>query len=408
MSDVHGTAAGPAPSLDGRYDVLRPISEGGSAIVYETVHHETGRRCAVKVLRPALRQQKALGRRLLREARMLTRVRHPSVVEVVDAGVCPSWGSFMVMELLEGRTIEDVLAARTRLSLEETLDVLSPIAEALTLAHMRGVVHRDVKPANVVVTMRADGAECVKLIDWGLARFARDTGDGAETGGEGERVGTAGYAAPEQWQGRPAGPAADGYSLAVTIVECLVGSLPAPSRGHATLDLSTLTLPATVSQEMKVALTRELQADPSERLADPRELVASLARAAGYRPRATTLLGQPSRGATPEAATRRAYPRAAYRTPARVKLAAGPTVDGHIVDVSEGGVQIVAQQVCAKDSVVQLRMSLPLRGDVVTVDAKVRWVRGAGGLHAIGLELCDAPADVRAAIAKYVGLMGGR
>ena len=155
--------------VDTRYELRRLIARGGMGLVFEAHHRFTRRAVALKLLPDEVRGQKEMRGRLLREAHALTAVRHPHIVEVLDAGVCAEHGPYVVMEMLDGRTLDGILAARRRLSIEDVVQVGRQVCDAVAHANSRGVVHRDLKPSNFFVARNEIGEETVKLIDLGVA-----------------------------------------------------------------------------------------------------------------------------------------------------------------------------------------------------------------------------------------------
>jgi serine/threonine-protein kinase len=202
--------------LDGRYRVLRTIGSGGSAKVLLAQDERLGRQVAIKQLHadgPA-----DVARRFNREARLGASLNHPNLVAVFDT-IAHDEGVLIVMEHVPGRTLQDALRPGP-LRPREALQVLSAVAAALDHAHAHGVVHRDVKPANVI--MREDGV--VKLADLGIATALEET----SITRSGIVLGTAAYMAPEQLEGERAGPEADVYALAATAFEALSGERARP------------------------------------------------------------------------------------------------------------------------------------------------------------------------------------
>ncbi len=207
--------------LDGRYQVGRELGAGAAGRVFEAVNLFTGRRVAIKISSksplPELRVNHAA--RLLREAHILASLRHPNIVQAFDGGTVDGH-PYLVMELLEGPTVDDLLTARGRLSVEDTVSMALSLCDALTCAHEAGIVHRDMKPSNVVVTKDA-----VKLLDFGIARVhAHDAPKLTAFGG---LLGTPAYMSPEQLLGTAdIDPRADIYGLSVMMFECLTGFVP--------------------------------------------------------------------------------------------------------------------------------------------------------------------------------------
>jgi serine/threonine protein kinase len=206
----------------GGYTIRRLIARGGMGIVYEGVQESLGRRVAVKVLYPHLGEDESFRERFQREARAIAHLRHQNIVGVIDFGSDHGY-LFMVMELIDGLSLRDELARRHEqgrpFSTDESLTILRSIASALTYAHGRGMIHRDVKPANVMLDQDGD----VYLTDFGLVKLA----DAQNVTIAGMIVGTPEYMAPEQSAGPvDVTPAVDQYSLAVVAYQLLVGRVP--------------------------------------------------------------------------------------------------------------------------------------------------------------------------------------
>jgi serine/threonine-protein kinase len=213
-------------SLDGRYLLDRRIATGGMGEVWRGRDQTLGRPVAVKLLRPEYASDESFLVRFRGEARHAARVSHPGVASVYDYGEVigddahPT--AYLVMELVEGEPLSALLHREKRLSPEKTLDILGQAADALQAAHALGVVHRDIKPGNLL--LRTDGA--VKVTDFGIARAV----DAAPLTATGIMMGTAYYVSPEQASGRPVTPASDVYSLGVVAYECLAGRRPFDDR----------------------------------------------------------------------------------------------------------------------------------------------------------------------------------
>jgi serine/threonine protein kinase len=197
-----------------RFLIERRIGSGGFGVVYEAWDGRLERSVAVK----AIEQQGEAGRRVLREAQAAARLNHPGIVTLYELGE-EDGNALLVTELVEGSTLAR-LSAAGELSDREIGEIGADLCEALDHAHARGVVHRDIKPQNVQVT---DGEPRAKLMDFGIARLADAEGSLTAVG---DVVGTLAYMSPEQAEGRPAGPEADVYSLALTLYECWSGENP--------------------------------------------------------------------------------------------------------------------------------------------------------------------------------------
>jgi serine/threonine protein kinase len=197
-----------------RFLIERRLGSGGFGVVYEAWDGRLERPVAVK----AIEQQGEAGRRVLREAQAAARLNHPGIVTLYELGE-EDGNALLVTELVEGATLAR-LAQAGELSDREIGEIGADLCEALDHAHSRGVVHRDIKPQNVQVI--EDGEPRAKLMDFGVAQLAGD----APLTAAGDIVGTLAYMAPEQAEGRPAGPEADVYSLALTLYECWSGENP--------------------------------------------------------------------------------------------------------------------------------------------------------------------------------------
>jgi eukaryotic-like serine/threonine-protein kinase len=205
--------------LDGRYRVEARLARGGMATVYEAVDIRLERPVALKVMHAGLAEDQAFVARFIREARSAARLSDPGVVAVYDQGQ-DDGTVFLAMEYVPGRTLRDLIRARGRLTPREALDVLEPVLSALAAAHRAGLVHRDVKPENVL--LGDDGR--IRVADFGLARNALASGGSSAT--QGVIMGTVAYLAPELVERGVADPRSDVYSCGILLYEMLTGSPP--------------------------------------------------------------------------------------------------------------------------------------------------------------------------------------
>src|SRR3954454_19981193 len=262
--------------LDGRYAIEGRVARGGMASVYVANDVRLERRVAVQGMHPALAEDPEFVARFNREARAAARLSHPDAVSVYDQGT-DGGHVFLVMEYVAGSTLRQVLRERGRLSPAEAVAVMDHVLAALGAAHAAGLVHRDVKPENVLVT--PDGR--VKVADFGLARAIAGT---TLTGDDGALLGTAAYVAPEQVRDGVAGARSDVYSACIMFFELLTGSVP--FTGDAPVNVAyrhmNEDVPAPSSRASGIpveldALVRSATArEPAERPADGRALLAQL------------------------------------------------------------------------------------------------------------------------------------
>ncbi|MDC0710422.1 serine/threonine-protein kinase [Stigmatella sp. ncwal1] len=229
-------------SLAGEYLLKRLLASGGHGSVYEAEHRILGRRVAVKVLHPHLADQGEMLQRFVREARIVNQIRHPNVVDIHDFGMMPDGSPYYVMELLEGRTLSQLVQERGRMSAERALAYLEPVCMALGAAHQAGIVHRDLKASNVLVVEDGPTPQ-VKLLDFGIAKVLQPAGGQEGLTLAGQRLGTAYAMAPEQLRGGPINPNTDVYALGVLLFQLLTGRYPFQSKDRMELERLHLEAP---------------------------------------------------------------------------------------------------------------------------------------------------------------------
>ncbi|MEX1362302.1 MAG: serine/threonine-protein kinase [Nannocystaceae bacterium] len=276
--------------LDDRYTIVRALGEGGMGRVFEGVHTTLGKPVAIKVLHRHLATDARSRKRLLREARAASTIRHPGVVETIDFGQTHKGAVFLVMELLQGRDLGAVLAETGPLPWPRVLSILRQAASALAEAHEHGIIHRDIKPANCFVL---DGpGDRIKLLDFGVAKVDSDTESTGGLTATGEVLGTATYMAPELTLGTPAGVPTDVYALGITAYQLLTGAPPfSGSNPYDVLKLHIEQAPAPLHRsvagipaELEAIVLRALAKDPAARFGSMTELEAALAAIAGPEP----------------------------------------------------------------------------------------------------------------------------
>jgi len=205
-----------------RYKVLRKIDEGGMGAVYEARHRFTDERVALKVLHQTKSLSPLKRERFLREAGASSKIDHPGIVRVLDAGETSEGQLYLAMEFLEGQNLHDLYFTKG-LSSVRAVEIIMDALSALEAAHARGLVHRDIKPANLFLTQKLDGTEEVKLLDFGLIRA--DTVTGVQTH-QGAVMGTVRFMSPEQASGGEVDVRSDVWSMGATLHQLITGRAP--------------------------------------------------------------------------------------------------------------------------------------------------------------------------------------
>ncbi len=250
--------------LDGRYAVRELLGQGGMGAVYRATHVALNREVAVKLL---LGREARDAGRLVREARAAAAIRHAHVVAVHDVAALPDGTPFLVMELLDGETLDRRLEREGRLEVIDAIEIAEQLLAGLEVVHRAGIVHRDVKPANVFL-LRGDRPR-IKLLDFGVSKI----GDESRLTRTGEIVGTPRYLAPEQARGAELDLRADVWAVGVVLYEMIAGELPFAAEtvsGIVTRILVDTPLPPSAHRpEVPKALDRILEValakDPAER-----------------------------------------------------------------------------------------------------------------------------------------------
>ena len=215
----------PGRILAGRYRIDQQIGVGGMAVVYRATDLNTQHFVAVKVLKPEYNQDAEYVARFQREAEAASKMTHHNIVNLLDVGMDSSGNRYLIMEYVEGQTLKDVIREKGRLSETSAVQITIRILSALQHAHSNGIIHRDIKPQNIL--MQSDGH--VKVADFGIARMANKN-----TLAKGDSVmGSVHYFSPEQASGKEAGVTSDIYSVGVTLYEMLTGRVPFDSNCDA-------------------------------------------------------------------------------------------------------------------------------------------------------------------------------
>ncbi|HKG17939.1 MAG TPA: Stk1 family PASTA domain-containing Ser/Thr kinase [Solirubrobacteraceae bacterium] len=264
----------PDTVVDGRYSILSRIGAGGMAEVYCAQDLQLGRRVALKLLHRRFSEDPDFVERFRREASAAAGLQHPNVVGVFDRG---EWDGtyYIAMEYLEGRSLKEIVSTEGPLSPARAIDIVVQILRAARFAHQRGVIHRDLKPHNVIV----DDEGRAKVTDFGIARAGAS--DMTETG---SIMGTAQYLSPEQAQGHAVSAKSDLYAIGILLYELLTARVPFEGDSPVTIALKQVSeapVPPSaynpaVPQELDAVVLRALEKDPAERFADADEFITAL------------------------------------------------------------------------------------------------------------------------------------
>ena len=215
----------PGTVLGGRYRLDTLIGGGSFGTVFRARHLELDRDVAVKVLVTSAGTDPEALARFQREGKSACRVQHPNAVAVLDFGVNPGGVAYLVMELLQGRSLEKEIEDKGPLTPRRCAEIVVPVCAALAAAHAAGVVHRDIKPSNVFLH-RAPHGEMPKILDFGIAKLSGEAAIGQSLTVDGSLLGTPAYMAPERFRRGPYGPKSDVYSVGAMLYEMLAGRLP--------------------------------------------------------------------------------------------------------------------------------------------------------------------------------------
>ncbi len=274
--------------FDGRYRIQRKLGAGGMADVYLAEDQELGRRVAIKILNGRHANDDQFIERFRREAKNAAALNHPNIVSIYDRGEAEET-YYIAMEFLDGRTLKELIVGRGAAPVNVAIEYARQILSALRFAHRHGIVHRDIKPHNVMV----DGEGRVKVTDFGIARAG--TSQMTEAG---SIVGTAQYLSPEQARGGEVDPRSDLYSLGIVLYELLTGKTPFDGETPVEIAMKHLstapkppsTLRPDVPPELDMVVMRALAKNPDDRYQSADEMEGDLDRVArGARVSATTV-----------------------------------------------------------------------------------------------------------------------
>jgi serine/threonine-protein kinase len=261
----------------GNFTLVEEIGAGGMGLVFRAMHPVLGKEAAVKVLHASCAADQASRARLLREAELINRISTPRVPRVTDAGVLADGRPWIAMELVRGQSLAAFIASERRPVVQTAVAIVVDMLDVISVAHGVGVVHRDLKPDNVVIT-----AKGVCVLDFGIAKLLLD-GNTAGLTSTGARVGTPAYMAPEQITGHPIDVRTDVYSAAVILYEMLAGERPFRGSDFEILSAHTETPPEPlrprfpdVSLELESLVLAGLAKDPTRRFQSARAMRTAL------------------------------------------------------------------------------------------------------------------------------------
>src|SRR5881398_2296182 len=248
--------------FDGRYRVVRKLGSGGMADVYLAEDEELGRRVAIKILNDRHANDEQFVERFRREAKNAAGLSHPNIVSIFDRGQAENT-YYIAMEYLDGRSLKELITARGPAPINVAVDYARQILAALRVAHRQGVVHRDIKPHNVLV----DDEGHVKVTDFGIARAGA-----SQMTEEGSIIGTAQYLSPEQARGTQVDQTSDLYSLGIVLYELLTGTVP--FNGETPVEIAMKHLSAVperpsakrpeIPHDLDMVVLRALAKDPAD------------------------------------------------------------------------------------------------------------------------------------------------
>ncbi|MEN3335597.1 MAG: eukaryotic-like serine/threonine-protein kinase, partial [Blastocatellia bacterium] len=281
-------------TLQGKYRIEELLGSGGMCDVYRAIHVQMGKQVAIKILKPQLAVDPAIARRFEQEARAASRIHHPNAINVMDYGIGEGNTPFIVMEYVNGITLGELMRQHGALSIERAANILRQICGALDDAHGVGVIHRDIKPDNIIIGDYGN-SDWVEVVDFGVAKIQEDLNRRVALTGENILVGTPRYMSPEQCEEMPVDARSDIYSLGVVLYEMLAGEAPFNWDSSTRLLVAHATEPPEplrakrpdIPAAVEAVVMQALEKDPARRQQSAGEFARQFEQSAG--------LGQPMR-----------------------------------------------------------------------------------------------------------------
>ncbi|MBY0547583.1 MAG: protein kinase [Candidatus Obscuribacterales bacterium] len=269
--------------LNGTYKVIAVLGEGATSEVYRAQHLYLDRQVAVKVIKPLWAYDDTRLKRFFQESRAVSNLSHPGIVALHDFGLTADQRPYQVTDLLTGETLDCFVKSRGPLGQDSAISIFKRVSDALSHAHLRGIIHRDVKPANIMVT---DGPELIKIIDFGLAKMLPSSGiDSLQATREGIICGSPRYMSPEQCEGKSVDARSDIYAVGVSMFEALSGRPPFYSEDAIGIIVQHLQSPVPslrkdyglpIAEELETVVRKCLEKSPENRYQTMQELRKSL------------------------------------------------------------------------------------------------------------------------------------
>ncbi len=274
--------------LDDKYLIEQRLGSGGMCDVYRARHIAMDKEIAIKILKPELAADSKIAQRFEQEARAASRVRHPHAIDVTDYGIGAHNTPYLVMQLVDGQTVRELIAEFGPLTIERVTNILRQASGALEAAHSVGVIHRDIKPDNIIIA-QVDGEDWIEVVDFGVAKIQEDVNRRAALTGENFIIGTPRYMSPEQCEEKPVDARSDIYSLGVVAYEMLTGDAPFDGNSSTRLLMAHVAEPPPplrhkrpdISPEIEAVVMRALEKNPDLRQQSAAEFAREFEMAAG-------------------------------------------------------------------------------------------------------------------------------